>query len=148
MSAMHYSSSPYGKVIIGLILSFFLFSCQTVNQTVKTKSDFIHTIRVRHIADHEAYEDHKVRVGEEFYVADSEISVKIIRLVPDFIIDKKTKEVSSRTEQMLNPALELEVLFKNQLLYKTWVLYQNIMPHKVNKPGYYFQFLSYEETDR
>jgi hypothetical protein len=73
--------------------------------------------------------------------------VRILQLVPDFIIDKKTKEVSSRTEQMLNPALELEVFFKDQPLYKTWALYQNIMPHKVNKPGYYFQFISYEKTE-
>ena len=126
-----------------MLLLFAVSGCQTV----QPKDGLMHTVRVRHISDNEAYEDHKIRLGEEFFIADTEYTAKVKRFVPDFAMDKKTKEVISRSDQMKNPALLLEVLYQGQSVYETWILYQNLMPHKIQDPGYYFQYISYEKTN-
>jgi hypothetical protein len=138
---VHFPS--FWKFLFCLILFFAILGCQTV----KPKPGLIHTIRVRHVSDQRAYEDHKARVGEEFFIADTEYTAKVKRFVPDFVMNKKTKEVSSRSDLMNNPALLLEVLFQNRSVYETWILYQNPMPHKIHDPGYFFQYISYEKAE-
>jgi len=103
-----------------------------------------YTIRVRHISDFQAYEDHTVRVGEEFFIADTEYAAKVEEYNPDFAIHVKTKKVVRRSEKPLNPALRLAVSYQGHLLYDTWILYQSMIPHTIHEPGYYFQFISYE----
>lgn len=93
-----------------------------------------------------AFEDHRVRVGEEFFVADTEYSANVKSFIPDFAISLKTKKAVSRSDKLLNPAVELAVSYQGQLSYETWVLYQNLIPHTIHDPGYYFQFISYENT--
>jgi hypothetical protein len=106
--------------------------------------DRLYTIRVRDISLEDAYEDHKVHVGESFFIADTEYSVKVERFVPDFAMNKKTKEVVSRSDELLNPALLLKVYDREYLIYETWILYRNLVPHAIHEPGYYFQFIAYE----
>lgn len=117
-------------------------ACQTTKATGP-----IYDIRVRHISDEEAYEDHWVHVGEEFFIADTEYSVRVERFVPDFMIDTKTKKVTSRSDKPLNPALQLAVSYRGELMYETWILYQNLLPHMIHQPGYYFQFIAYENIE-
>jgi hypothetical protein len=119
-----------------------LAACQTL-----PKSGPVYTIRVRHIDDQESYEDHKVRLGENFFLADTEYQAEISRFVPDFAINLKTKKVISRSDKPLNPALLLEVSRHGEPIYETWVLYQNPLPHGIHDPGYYFQFTAYENLD-
>ena len=123
---------------------FALSSCQT---TQTRAAGPLFTVRVRHISDHKIYEDHSVRVGESFYLADTEYQAKVNRFEPDFAINLKTKEVVSRSDKPLNPALQLAVSFQTDLLYETWVLYQNPLPHGIHDPGYYFQFTAFEDIN-
>jgi hypothetical protein len=109
--------------------------------------NLIFTVRVRYLDLKDAYEDHEVRLGESFYVADTEYTVKVDRFVPDFAMNKTTKEVVSRSDQLLNPALLLKFMDQERILYETWILYGNLMPHAVRDPGYYFQFVKYEKID-
>lgn len=139
---MKYLFTSFCKLLLFLIFILAVLGCQTVTP----KGDLIHTIRVRHISDHQAYEDHKARVGEEFFIADTEYTAKVKSFVPDFVMNKKTKEVSSRSDQMNNPALQLEILYRNKSVYETWVLYQNPMPHTIHDSGYYFQYITYEKS--
>lgn len=134
------------KRLLGLCAALLLAlpTCQTVKRTTGP----LYTIRVRHISDHESYEDHRARVGEEFFIADTEYSVKVERYIPDFAITLETKEVVSRSDEPNNPAIQLAVSYQADLLYKTWVLYQNPVPHFIHEPGYYFQFISYESPDQ
>jgi hypothetical protein len=129
-----------GKILAGAIwILLALAACQTMRVTGPAFG-----IRVRHISDHTAYEDHKVHVGEQFYIADTLYTVKVEEFIPDFVIDMKTKKVSSRSDKPLNPALRLAVACQQDLLYETWILYQNLIPHVIYEPGYYFQFIAYE----
>jgi hypothetical protein len=146
-------SEIYRKIItvlIGLLLPGMIL-CQTgEDNESKDNGDaggLIFTIRVRHLSLDDAYEDHEVRLGESFYVADTEYTVKVDRFVPDFAMNKTTKEVISRSDELLNPALLLKFVDQEQVLYESWILYQNLMPHAVRDPGYYFQFVKYKETD-
>jgi len=113
-------------------------------QTVPKARGPVFTVRVLHITNDQIFEDQHVRVGESFLVADTDVLVEVKRFVPDFAINLKTKEVISRSERPLNPALQLAVSLRDDPLYETWVLYENPMPHGVHDPGYYFQFIAFE----
>ncbi|MBI4831693.1 MAG: hypothetical protein HY801_09105 [Candidatus Lindowbacteria bacterium] len=127
--------------VIAWALLFAVVACATTRAT----GPFF-TIRVRHVSNVEDFEDHRVRPGEEFFIADTEYSAKVERFVPDFAINLKTKEVVSRSEKLLNPAVQLAFSYQGQLQYETWALYQSMIPHTIRDPGYYFQFISYENT--
>jgi len=134
-----------GLLILGVI------SCQTSKKSgrvdLEEDSGPIFKIRVRHISDHKAYEDHRVRLGETFFIADTEYSAKVERFIPDFAMNQKTKEVISRSDELLNPALMLEISYQDRFVYRSWILYQNLLPHSIRDPGYYFQFISHENID-
>ena len=134
----------FRKFAIGCLALMLLVmaACQTLQPSGPTFS-----VRVRHISDHELFEDHYVRMGDEFYLADTEYVAEVKRFVPDFAINLKTKEVISRTDRPLNPALQLAVSYKGEPLYETWILYQEGLPHGIHDPGYYFQFMSYENLN-
>jgi len=119
-----------------------LAACQTLPPSGPTFQ-----IRVRHISNPELFEDHYVRLGETFYIADTEYSVKVLQFIPDFAINIKTKEVVSRSDKPLNPAVQVAVSYEGEPLYETWVLYQEELPHGIHDPGYYFQFVSYENLN-
>ncbi len=85
-------------------------------------------------------------MGGRFFVADTDYSVKVEQFIPDFYMDMQSKEVSSRSNKPLNPALHLAVFYQSDLLYETWVLYQSLMPHAIHEPGYYFQFIDYKNV--
>lgn len=86
-------------------------------------------------------------MNERFFIADSECSVKVERFVPDFEMSIESKKVISRSDKPLNPALELAVFYQKNLLYETWILYQNLIPHAIHDPGYYFQFIDYRNVE-
>ncbi|GAB4341926.1 MAG: hypothetical protein Kow0099_19090 [Candidatus Abyssubacteria bacterium] len=129
-----------GRVVAGVSwMLLALGACQTMRAAGPTFD-----IRVRHISDYTAYEDHTVHLGEQFYIADTLYTVEVQEFIPDFVIDMKTRKVKSRSDKPLNPALRLAVSYQEDLLYETWILYQNLIPHVIYEPGYYFQFISYE----
>ncbi|MBI5118308.1 hypothetical protein HZA56_17670 [Candidatus Poribacteria bacterium] len=132
------------QIIIATLAWTFLFVVAACATTKATGPFF--TIRVRHISDVAAFEDHRVRLGEEFFIADTEYSAKMKSFIPDFAISLKTRKAVSRSDKLLNPAVELAVSYQEQLSYETWVLYQDPIPHTIHDPGYYFQFISYENV--
>ena len=136
------SMNSAGKLVAGvsLLLALLASACQTMPQTTSP----MFTVRVRHISDQASFEDHLVRVGDEFFISDTEYYARVQQYVPDFAINLKTKEVISRSEQPRNPALQLAVFYEGELVYETWVLRDNPLPHVVREPGYYFQFVSDE----
>ncbi|RJP26565.1 MAG: hypothetical protein C4520_00535 [Candidatus Abyssobacteria bacterium SURF_5] len=131
-----------GRFAAGLfwVALLSIFGCQTLRT-----SEPAFTVRVRHISDFQAHEDHVVHLHEGFFIADTDLYVKLQRFVPDFELNMNSKEVVSRSNEPLNPALQLAVSFQEDLLYESWILYQNLIPHAIHEPGYYFQFIAYED---
>ncbi len=95
---------------------------------------------VRHIENKDFIEEHLVRFREEFFLSDTDYSSRVIRYIPDFVMDEKTKRVSSRTRQPNNPAVLIRVYYKGKFLYDSWVLQKPTTIHYVRKPGFYFEF--------
>lgn len=64
----------------------------------------------------------------EFRVGDTEYTARVLRFVPDFTMDLKTKKVVSRTNQPNNPAFEIQVSRKGVPHDTTWAFF-NMPPH-------------------
>jgi len=54
-------------------------------------------------------------------IADSGYSIKILRYVPDFSMDLSTKEVVSRSQEPINPALQVALTDKDGNSVESWV---------------------------
>jgi|GEM_PF-4102610 len=114
------------------LLLFIGMGCKGEARTVK--------LIVRHIENKDFIEEHLVRFREEFFLSDTDYSSRVIRYIPDFVMDEKTKRVSSRTRQPNNPAVLIRVYYKGKFLYDSWVLQKPTTIHYVRKPGFYFEF--------
>jgi hypothetical protein len=69
-----------------------------------------------------------VTLQKEFYIGDSDYSAKVIRYVPDFMMELKSGKVVSRSNQPKNPAFEIIVREKNVPKDTTWA-FMNMPPH-------------------
>ncbi len=66
--------------------------------------------------------DFRVKIGEEFGFPDADLKIKVADFVPDFAIDEG--KVFSRSNELDNPAVLLEVYEDATLKYKKWVFYK------------------------
>jgi len=57
----------------------------------------------------------------DYAVADTGYTIKVLRYLPDFVMDTSTKTAVSRSSSPNNPALEIEIKNKDGLIRKTWV---------------------------
>lgn len=64
----------------------------------------------------------------EFPVGDTEYSARVLRYVPDFTMDLKTKKVVSRSNEPKNPAFQVQVSRKGVPHDTTWAFF-NMPPH-------------------
>lgn len=62
-----------------------------------------------------------VDTGIESAIADTGYKVKVLRYIPDFVMDTASKQVASRSNQANNPALELELKDKKGAAKTVWV---------------------------
>ncbi|MBI3008722.1 MAG: hypothetical protein HYY56_04330 [Candidatus Omnitrophica bacterium] len=99
---------------------------------------------IRHIENKDFAEEHVVKFGEDFFISDTDYSAKVIKFIPDFVMNEKTKKVSSRSKKPNNPAVMVRVYYKGKFLYDSWVLQKADTIHYVRKPGFYFEFIGLE----
>ncbi len=59
--------------------------------------------------DGSVLEEVSVEIGTEAKIPHTENSIKVLRYVPDFILDVSTKKVVSRSSEPRNPAVEIEL---------------------------------------
>ena len=118
------------------LLLFIGMGCKGETRTVK--------LIVRHIENKDFTEEHVVKFGGEFFISDTDYSAKVIKFIPDFVMNEKTKRVSSRSKEMNNPAVLIRVYYKGKFLYDSWVLQKTDTIHFVRKPGFYFEFVGLE----
>lgn len=75
-------------------------------------------------------ETQRVRPGEKFQIGDSELYGRVVDFIPDFAYDDKAKKVVSRSKELRNPAIKIEVWdeAKGKKVEDTWAL-TAAMPH-------------------
>lgn len=62
-----------------------------------------------------------VDTNMEYSVGDTGYTIKVLRYLPDFVMDTVTKTAVSRSSSPNNPALEIEIKNKEGVIKKTWV---------------------------
>lgn len=97
------------------------------------------TIVVLHPQFPEFSETHTLHLGDEEIIHDTEYSLRLVDFVPDFQIDKKTKQVVSRSANLNNPALKLEIYPTVKKDPGQWIFRDTDMEHQVPAPGFTFR---------
>jgi hypothetical protein len=105
------------------------------------KTEPLYAIEVRDPHVEDFVEVYEVGMHEEFKVGDTEYSAKIIRFEPDFTIDLDTKKVVSRSQDLNNPAVLLEISESGNKVAEQWV-FRKEMPHMSRKTPVSFALLS------
>jgi len=79
-------------------------------------------------------------VGAEQEIAGTGYKVKILRYLPDFVMDMSTKEASSRSTNANNPAIQVELKGKDGFQDKFWVFARYPDMHQSIKSNYKFVY--------
>jgi hypothetical protein len=98
---------------------------------------------VRHRVFHEFGSVVETRLNEEFRVGDSEYTAKVLRFVPHFTIDDKTRRIVSLTNEPKNPAFQIVSLDKGVPHDTTWA-FVNFPPHFSKRAILAYQVLRIE----
>ncbi len=78
-------------------------------------------------------------IGSEAVIADTGYKVKVLRYIPDFVMDTASKKVVSRSARPNNPALELELKDKGGVSKKVWAFAR--FPDMHQEAGFSFKFV-------
>lgn len=78
-------------------------------------------------------------IGTEFNIGDTGYSLKVLRYIPDFVMDTVTKQVVSRSGKPNNPALELAVKDESGNVRVVWAFAR--FPDMHQAPGLKFKFV-------
>ncbi len=93
----------------------------------------VHGIEVelsRHVPDKaeaEVIGRYKIGVGDSFEVPDSQLIIKVMAFIPDFIIDDGN--VRTRSDNLNNPAARLELYENDELKNQLWIFLKHEFPH-------------------
>lgn len=87
---------------------------------------------------------YQAKVGEDIEIEGSNTRIKVIRLVPDFMIDKG--KVVSRSNKLVNPAVELAIIKDKVPQYTTWVFQKYPNFHGAGTKEYNIRFLDFIGT--
>ncbi|HEU4335142.1 MAG TPA: hypothetical protein VFT32_11655 [Candidatus Eisenbacteria bacterium] len=90
------------------------------------------TLGIRHRVFQNFSEVQTVALQKEFPVGDTEYSARIVRYVPDFAMDLKTKKIVSRSNEPKNPAFEIVIREKKVAQDTVWA-FLNMPPHFARK---------------
>lgn len=81
-------------------------------------------------------EENRVRLNQDFYIADSKFTARVTRFLPDFRIDKG--QFVSASDSLLNPAVHVFVFGDSGAVDSTWA-FQNFPPHFSPRSFYSFK---------
>jgi len=104
------------------------------------------TLRIRHRVFGNFREDRTVHLREVFQVGDTDYTGQVLRFVPDFAFDTKTRKVVTRSADPNNPAFQILVKEKGAPKDTTWA-FLNAMPHFTRNSLLAFQVLRIDFKD-
>lgn len=101
------------------------------------------TLRIRHRVFANFREDRSVRPRQVFQVGDTDYTAQVVRFVPDFAMNTKSRKVVTRSNDPNNPAFEIIVKEKGVPQDTTWA-FLNMPPHFTRNSMLAFQILRIE----
>jgi hypothetical protein len=85
------------------------------------------------VATHRVYknfkEEHTVKLGEKFFLADTEYTVEVVEFLPDFAINLEAKEIFSRSDEPNNPAVRIVIYENDEIIDEIWAFKGKGAPH-------------------
>lgn len=81
-------------------------------------------------------EENRVRLNQDFYIADSKFTARVTRFLPDFRIDHG--QFVSASDSLLNPAAHVYVYGDSGAVDSTWA-FKNFPPHFSPRSFYSFK---------
>ncbi|MHC4685520.1 MAG: hypothetical protein ACYTEW_14560 [Planctomycetota bacterium] len=76
--------------------------------------------------------EYVAKVGETITIQNSRYKASILRYVPDYAIDTKTKKVTSRSNKPANPAIKVSVNV-GESAYERWLWSKSLSPHHAKR---------------
>ena len=119
---------------VGLLL--FLVSCSHASTHT--------TLDIRHVRHPNFKETHRVALHQRTGISDATYTFEVIDFVADFSLNRETMKVTSRSNEMTNPAFKIRLYKHDDVLYEAWVLKANPMQHRVRAPGFVFRYVEVE----
>jgi hypothetical protein len=74
-------------------------------------------------------EEHRVAPGESFVIGDTDYSARIVDFLPDFVYDDQAKKATTRSNELRNPAVRVEVLQNGRKVEDVWAFRGEGPPH-------------------
>ncbi len=105
------------------------------------------TLEIYHRVFHDFRERQRVGLGREFRIGDTDYSARIVRYVPDFAMDTRTRTVVSRTPEPHNPAFRIVVRRGGEPQDTTWALLK-MPPHFAMRSMLAFKILRIDFAGR
>jgi len=105
------------------------------------------TLGVQHRVFHDFRDVHRVKLGEEFLLGDSDYSARVVQYLPDFQMDLASRRDDSLTDQPSNPAFRVVVKKGKAVQDTTWAFLNN-PPHFGARSYFAFQVLKLELPGR
>jgi len=83
-------------------------------------------------------EKHDVRIGEYFYLSDTDYKARVTHYVPHFMRSLSMGTVTSQSNEPVNPAIRIELLRNKTIIYHLWFLAGTPFYHRSRTPGFGF----------
>ncbi len=90
------------------------------------------TLHVFHRAFENFHDQIEAKIGQEFRIGDSNYTGIVTEFVPDFMMDLKTRKVTTRSNEPNNPAVRVVVRRGGKAQDTTWA-FLNMPPHFAKK---------------
>ncbi len=148
MSAGHRSSwlaAPRLHLLIaggGIVAALLLIGCIWIAaERPPTYADHVESLNivVTHAKDESFLEEHVMKLGDEVFIHDTNYTIRLLDYVPDFYIDKETKEVNTRSSLPNNPAAKIALFPLAQDTAGRWAFRMTEGLHRQSGPGFVFQ---------
>ncbi len=105
------------------------------------------TLEIRHRVFHDFLERQTVGMGQTSRVGDTEYSFRVAEFIPDFTMNLKTHQVTTRSLEPINPAFRVVVRLKGVPQDTVWAMLK-MPPHFARKSLLAFKVLRIEMQGR
>jgi hypothetical protein len=105
------------------------------------------TLGIRHRVFHDFAESDEARMHEPFAIGDTPYSAVVTDFLPDFVVDVSARRITSRSNELKNPAVRIVVRENGVIKDTTWA-FRNMPPHFAMKSLLAFKILRIDFTDR
>lgn len=127
-------------VAVALASSLFPAPAPAKDTAAKAPTFTSVTLLIRHRVFPNFRDRQQAKWNKDFIVGDTDYAARVIRYVPDFYMDVKTRTIQSRSSEPKNPAFQI-VVRQDKVPQDTSWAFLSVPPHFARKSMLSFQIL-------